>query len=159
MEILEFFERNEASRKFWAAQIAEGDWRAAKYLAELLDQGTFQNRYGPDGRIFLLTEADALVSFCTFVRQDEIADDSLTPWIGFVYTFPTYRGNRYSQRLIDHVCAFAKARGCQQVYLSSDEQGLYEKYGFHPLQSMKTLGAEMTQVYVRSLSAPLFSEN
>ena len=151
MEILEYFEQNEASRKFWAAWIAEGDWRAAKYLANLLTQDTFQNRYGPDGRIFLLTEENTLVSFCTFVRQDEIEAEHLNPWIGFVYTFPAFRGHRYSQRLIDHVCSFAKEQGHQNIYLSSDEQGLYEKYGFRPLQPMKTIGGDMTQVYVRSL--------
>ena len=151
MEIQEYFEQREDSQQLWASQIAGANWRAAKYLAGLLKQGSFQNRYGPDGRIFLLTDGDNLVSFCTLVRQDEIEDEALRPWIGFVYTFPSHRGHRCSQVLIDHACAIATQEGFRQIYLSSDEQGLYEKYGFAPLQPMKTIGCDATQVYVRSL--------
>ena len=151
MKFIEYFQLDETAQKSWSARIAEGDWRAAKYLAELLKHNTFQNRYGPNGRIFLLTEGDSLAAFCTLVPQDEIADETLTPWIGFVYTFPRFRGHRYSQKLIDRVCSCAKAQGHRKIYLSSEEQGLYEKYDFLPLQRMKTAGGDTTQVYVRML--------
>ena len=149
--ILELFEQSSLRQIYWAERIAEGDWRAAKYLGELLKKNAFRERYGADGRVLLLTEEDDLVSFCTLVWQDEINDESLFPWIGFVYTSPRYRGNRYSQRLIDHACVLAKAQGHTQIYLSSDEQGLYEKYSFTLWRQMETIGGESTQVFVRTL--------
>ncbi|MBQ8834076.1 MAG: GNAT family N-acetyltransferase [Oscillospiraceae bacterium] len=151
MTILEFFEQNSLRQAYWTERISEGDWRAAVYLAELLKENKFGERYGANGQVLLLTEGDSLVAFCTLVRQDEIMDDSLFPWIGFVYTFPRYRGHRYSQKLIDHACTLAKAQGHTKIYLSSDEHGLYEKYGFIPWRQMQTLGGETTQVFIRAL--------
>lgn len=29
-------------------------------------------------------------------------DESMKSWVGFVYTFPEYRGNRYSEKLINY---------------------------------------------------------
>ena len=37
------------------------------------------------------------------------------------------------------------------IYLSSDEEGLYEKYGFTPWKRMQTIGGDMTQVFLREL--------
>ncbi len=105
--------------------------------------------------MFLLTDGDQLVSFCTLSRQDEILDDSLFPWIGFVYTFPAYRGHRYSETVIQHACAQARAQGHSRVYLSSEEQGLYEKYGFTFWQNRKTIWGEETQIFFRDVCSNL----
>ena len=151
VNFLEYFRLEESAQFYWLDRISEGDWRAAKYLAEVLKQNTFQKQYGPDGQIFLLTEGERLVSFCTCVPQDEILNSNLFPWIGFVYTFPSFRGHRYSQILIDHVCSCAKKQGYTKIYLSSDEHGLYEKYGFVPLPPMKTRSGNTTHVFFRKL--------
>jgi len=42
----------------------------------------------------MLTDGEKLVAFCTFAPRDEIWPTDLTPWIGFVYTYPEYRGRR-----------------------------------------------------------------
>ena len=33
------------------------------------------------------------ISFCTYAEKDDIQPTALTPWIGFVYTFPNIGGN------------------------------------------------------------------
>lgn len=43
----------------------------------------------------MLVNGDRLVSFCTFAPFDDIHPTEFTPWIGFVYTFPEYRGHHY----------------------------------------------------------------
>ena len=151
MEILEYFSLPAGSQAYWTERIAEGNWRAAPYLAAHLQNKTFQHRYGPNGKVFLLTEGAHLIAFCTLVLQDEIKDDVLFPWIGFVYTFPAYRGHRYSEALINHACAAARNDGHRAVYLSSDEEGLYEKYGFTFLEYRHTMDRHQTQVFYRTL--------
>ena len=151
MEILEYFSLPAPQQEYWTARMMEGDWRAAPYLANQLRAGTFQDRYGPNGRVFLLTQADALVSFCTLVRRDEIPSDTLMPWIGFVYTFPAFRGHPYSETVIRHACATARNEGHKTLYLSSDEEGLYEKYGFTFCGFMETFEGHRTQVFYRDL--------
>ncbi|MBQ6119351.1 MAG: GNAT family N-acetyltransferase, partial [Clostridia bacterium] len=54
----------------------------------------------------------------------------LTPWIGFVYTFPARRGHRYAGLLFAEAERLARAEGVDEVYLSTNHIGLYEKYGF-----------------------------
>ena len=68
-------------------------------------------------------------------RRDCIVDDNLFPWIGFVYTFPEYRGNRYSELLINNCADIAKKKGFEKLWIATDHDGLYEKYGFVYLEN------------------------
>ena len=99
----------------------------------------------------MLTDGDKLVSFATLAPQDEIDVPELTPWIGFVYTFPAYRGHRNAGKLISHICEVLKSVGTEKVYISTDEIGLYEKYGFTFWQTMPTREGKPTRVYVKKL--------
>ena len=150
MTIIDYFEQSIERQEYWRDEIAKGDWRAAKFLYEQLQNDNVKPRYGESTRLLLLTEGEELLAFCTFAERDEI-ETELTPWIVFVYTFPSHRGNRYSQKLINHALSFAKADGCKQVYISSNEVGLYEKYGFKPLTKMTDVWGEETQVFVYEL--------
>lgn len=96
---------------------------------------------------------ESLAAFCTLAGKDDVENTPLTPWIGFVYTYPEYRGERRSGRLIERACALARADGFERVYLSSNEVGLYEKYGFTYLTRMKDAWGEDTGVYCRRLEA------
>ena len=150
MTIIDYFEQTQERQEHWKTEIAKGDWRAAKFLYEQLQNNNVKARYGESTRLFLLTEGEELLAFCTLAEHDEIETD-LTPWIGFVYTFPRHRGNRCSEKLIKHALELAKSDGHKQVYISSNEVGLYEKYGFKPLQKMKDVWGGETQVFVCDL--------
>jgi len=43
-------------------------------------------------------------------------------WIGFVYTFPAFRGKRLIAKLIDRACSCAKEDGYNAVYVSTDQK-------------------------------------
>lgn len=75
-------------------------------------------------------DGEDLVSFATFTGQDAVRDESLVPWIGFVFTVPSYRGHRYAGRVLAHIEAVAAARGYDKIYIGTDHVGLYEKYGY-----------------------------
>ena len=92
-----------------------------------------------------------LLAFCLLTQKDEMEDETLYPWVGFVYTFPEHRGHRHSQTLIDHACARAREQGYRRIYLTSNEIGLYEKYGFRFLENRATIWGEDTQVFFREL--------
>lgn len=147
MTIIDYFEQSQESQEHWKAEILKGDWVAAKFLHDQLQKNEVKARYGETTRLLLLTEADELLAFCTFAEKDEI-ETQLTPWIGFVYTFPKHRGNRHSEKLIKYALSLAARNGHRQVYLSSHEVGLYEKYGFKPMQKMTDVWGGETQVFV-----------
>lgn len=148
MQILEL--HNDSEQKQWIDKIHACDWSAAKFLAKLLEQDKFHEVLG-EGNLFLMVEEENVVAFCTLTRKDCIDDDSLFPWIGFVFTSQEYRGQRYSGVVIDYACNKAKEQGFDTVYLATDHIGLYEKYGFSYIESRMDVYNEMSRIYCRKL--------
>ena len=146
MQILNFFETKDP--EYWLSEISKSDWRAAAYLVSLIREGKIKERYGPSTQVLLLIEDKTLMAFCTYADQDEIPDPSLTPWAGFVYTFPAFRGQRRMGKLLEHVYALAKKDGHQTLYISTGETGLYEKYGYRFWKMMKDINGEDSRVYI-----------
>ncbi len=149
MRIFDFFDESEQLP--WIEKIKVCDWGAARFLSELLEQRRFFKTLGEGGKLLMIADGDRLVSFVTLSHRDCIDDDSLYPWIGFVFTTPEYRGHRYSGMLIEEACMHAKAQGHEQVYIATDHVGLYEKYGFSYIETRIDIYNEESRIYCRKL--------
>ena len=125
----------------------KSDWGAGQYLYDLLRRDEIKELCGATTRVFLLTDNRQLVSFCTLAETDDVRNIGLNPWIGFVYTFPQYRGHRYMGILLEHAYEIAKNDGATQLYISTGETGLYEKYGYSFYQIMKDMHGENSRIY------------
>ena len=90
MEIIDYFESKEQS--YWLEEIGKSDWVAGHYLHDLLKKNEFKSLCGEGSKVYLLVEGRELMCFCTYAEQDEIDEPSITPWLGFLYTFPKFRG-------------------------------------------------------------------
>lgn len=148
MRIIDFFSCEDQT--VWIEKIRLGNWGAARFLAKLLEEGTFHSTLGA-GTVYLLADEDRLVSFVTLTRQDCIADESLYPWLGFFYTFPEYRGNRHGGKLLEYAAGEAGKQGYEKVYLATDHMGLYEKYGFSYWENRVDVYGEDSRIYIRNL--------
>lgn len=148
MQIVEYF--GDDRQEHWLRQIAQCEWRAAQFLAQLLSEGRFFQAVG-NGKLYLLTDGDQLASFLTLSERDCIDNPQWSPWIGFVHTSPAYRGRRLIGRLIDHACAQARAQGAKRVYICTDHVGLYEKYGCTYLENRIDIYGEDSRIYVREV--------
>lgn len=157
-QIKDYFQLTISELKSWLAKIGEADWRAGKYLFQLLSDGQFKKLCGEKSKVFLLTQSDKLISFCSFAEHDDIPDTELTPWIGFVYTFPAFRGKRRIGKLIEHIYDLAKAQGFKQLYISTDQKGLYENFGFSFLQILTDCWGEETLVYKMKIENKDYSD-
>lgn len=146
MKIIDYFKDDRQAH--WLAQIAQYEWRAARFLAQLLAEGRFHSTLG-QGALYLLTEGDDLVSFLTLAERDCIEAPEYAPWIGFVHTSPEYRGRRCAGKLIDHAVSMAGQHGAERVFICTDHVGLYEKYGFIYLENRMSIYGEDSRVYVR----------
>lgn len=149
MEVIHFFESNR--QRHWLDEIQRSDWRAGPFLARLLRDGTFFDAVGENSRVLLLTDGDELVSYCTYTEKDDIQPTELTPWIGFVYTFPQHRGHRYAGRLFAEIERLANEEGVDEVYLSTNHTGLYEKYGFTYKTVLTDLDGNPSRVYSKQI--------
>jgi Predicted acyltransferase len=145
MKVIEFFSIDD--KEFWLNQIKKSNWEAGQYLYDLLSNNKLKDLCGATTKVFLLTDNQQLVSFCTLAEVDDVRDIELNPWIGFVYTFPQYRGHRYIGILLDFAYETAKSDGARQLYISTGETGLYEKYGYTFYQMMKDVHGENSRIY------------
>ncbi len=145
MEVIEYFKCDRQAH--WLGQIGKSDWEAGQYLYALLSEKKFHDAVGENPRVLLLTDGDKLISFCTYTEKDDIQPTVLTPWMGFVYTFPQYRGHRYMGQLFQEVEKLAKAENIPDIYISTDQTGLYEKYGCEFYQMMNDIHGEPSRVY------------
>lgn len=124
MEVKELFSIE--NKDYWIEQIGKSDWSAGQFLHELLSEGRLKELCGETTRVFMLMDDENLAAFCTLAELDDVRDTELRPWIGFVYTFPQYRGHRYMGFLLDAAYDAAKKDGAKQIYISTGETGLYE---------------------------------
>lgn len=148
MKFIDFFLTEQ--KETLVTKIGEADWGAAKFLARLLKEGSFHDVLG-NGTLFLLMDGEQPVSFVTLTQQDCVDDKTLYPWLGFFFTFPEYRGNRYGGMLLDHAAEEARKQGYEKVYLATDHVGLYEKYGFTYWENRIDVYNEDSRIYIRNL--------
>ena len=149
MEIIEYFASE--NKEYWLSRICDSNWDAGKYLGYLLKSGEVFSLLGQGTRVLLLTEGDELCAFCTLAEMDDIQPTDLTPWVGFVYTFEKFRGKGLMGRLLSQAESLAAADGKGAVYISTGHIGLYEKYGYEFLQTMKNINGEDSRAYVKHL--------
>ncbi len=147
MRVLEYFATD--NQEYWLSQIGESDWVAGQFLYGLLKDNQFHAYTNENARVLLLAEGNSLLSFCTLSDKDDIEPTDLKPWIGFVYTFPQYRGNRYVDQLVNYAADLAKKDGFSKIYVSTDQEGIYEKYQFEYIALMKDKRGGESRVYVR----------
>lgn len=145
MTFIEYFSSD--NRNYWLSQIEKSDWDAARFLCDLIKNNSFFKLVGENSRILMLTDGENLISFCTLAKMDDVQPTSLTPWIGWVYTFPQFRRKRMCEKLLSHAESVAKQDGAEYTYISTNHIGLYEKFGYEFLSEMTDINNESTRVY------------
>lgn len=151
MKIIEYFTTE--NKEHWLNEIKKCDWGAGQYLYRLLCESNLKKTVGETALVPMLVEGDELISFCTFAPLDDIQPTDLSPWIGFLYTFPEYRGHRYAGMLLDYAESIATVMGREYIYVSTNHIGLYEKYGYEFFKTEKDIEGEDSRVYRKALAA------
>lgn len=145
MQVIDYF--NCDKQEYWLCQIKKSDWSAGQFLYKLLSENSFKDAVGEQSKVLMLTDGDELISFCTYAEKDDIQPTELTPWIGFVYTFPQYRGHRYIGRLFREIEQLARDGKVHDIYISTNHTGLYEKYGCEFFKMMNDMNGEPSRIY------------
>ncbi|MCD7736913.1 MAG: GNAT family N-acetyltransferase [Lachnospiraceae bacterium] len=149
MQVIEYY--HSTRPEYWLSQMKKSDWEAGQYLYELLSRNRFKEMTGSRSKVMMLVDGEELAAFCTYAEKDDIQPTALTPWIGFVYTFPQYRGHRYMGILFEEIENQAKNENVHAIYISTGHTGLYEKYGYEFCQMMRDMEGEPSRVYRKCL--------
>ncbi|MBQ3843182.1 MAG: GNAT family N-acetyltransferase [Ruminiclostridium sp.] len=152
MEITEYF--GNADKEHWLEELGKCEWEAGKLLYSLLKNGTAEQFLGNDPKILMMTDGDRLACFCTLAEKDDIPDCELSPWIGFVYTFPEYRGRHLAGELIRYAEKQAAEAGYDTTHISTCHTGLYEKYGYTFSETRKDIQGCDSRIYTKSMKLP-----
>lgn len=122
-------------------------WNAGKNLSRDMSENVFTDW---ERVIVALNDAN-IAGYCTVAKKDCIPNVPYTPYIGYMFVDERYRGNRLSQKLISHAMSYLKALGFQQVFLVSDHENLYEKYGFKVIDRKLAPWGEIEKIYMHDL--------
>jgi len=135
----------------WDKTISFADncsWKAGSYLAHKMRNKEFSETE----RVFVASEGEEIIGYCTFAKKDELPDDApYTPFIGFVFVDERSRGKRVSERMINAASDYARSIGYEKIYIMSGEQGLYEKYGFVKIGDFITIYGTEDQLFQKGL--------
>lgn len=104
-------------------------------------------------QIFAAFDAQGqMVGYYVLSRQEVIRHGpELTPWLGIVLVFDGHRGKKYSPLLIGHACDQARHSGFGALYLITEHEHYYERFGFRFIRSERYLSGEPTKLYCRTL--------
>ena len=122
-------------------------WGAGRTLAEEMRQ----NHFTGWERVILAEDQGRIAGYCTVSGTDCIPDVPYTPYIGMLFVGEEYRGKRLSQRMIDDASEYLKELGFSEVYLVSDHENLYEKYGFQVIDEKMAPWGRMQTIYRKGL--------
>jgi len=99
----------------------------------------------------MLVDDNNLLAFCTFSQKKYDINPELSPWLGTVYTFPEYMGNRYSEKLMQHAEQIVCELGRDTLFVSTKHEELYEKYGYVYYGLMTDWQDKKQRVYYKML--------
>lgn len=117
------------------ASYAEGiSWRAGKSLSRKIREGYFKAWES----IIIIEDEGRVCGFLTVSEKDSIETVPFTPFIGYVFVEEGCRGQKLSQRMIGYAEEYLSSLGFDEVYIFSDHEGLYEKYGYNPAGTYTT---------------------
>lgn len=122
-------------------------WSAGKHIAGMLRE----NRFTDWEAFFVAIEANNIIGYCSFLKEDYYPENRYYPWISSVFVDESARGKRVSHKMIETVINYAKEHNFSKVYIPSDMTGFYEKCGFMPIDSLKNYGGDMETIFMREI--------
>ena len=123
------------------------DREAGPILAEKMKWDNFSDWE----RIFVATENDNIVGYCTFTKEDWIPDCDYTPFVWFIFVDEKCRWKRYSEQMINTVEEYAKTLNFDKLYIVSDHKWLYEKYWFEKCDEKVDELWRIESIFVRDI--------
>ncbi len=122
-------------------------WRAGSSLSKAMSENAFTEWE----RVIVALNENDIAGYCTVAKNDCIPDLPYTPYIGYLFVDEKYRGRRLSQQLISYAMSYLKTIGFLRVFLVSDHENLYEKYGFRVIDRKSAPWGEIEKIYMREL--------
>ena len=102
-------------------------------------------------RFYLLLKRDEMIGCCGIVINDFISRHDLYPWLAGIYIKESERGKELGNMLMEYAELEAKNAGYSAIYITTDHDGYYEKYGWKRIEDGYEITGEPTRIYMKKL--------
>ena len=103
-------------------------------------------------RFYLALANDEIVGCCGLIANDFISRHDLQPWLCGLFVEERERGRALGNALMHHVEQDAKTAGYTTVFLTTDHDGYYERYGWVRMEDGHDPSGAATRIYRKALS-------
>lgn len=98
-------------------------------------------------KFFLLMKNDKPIGCYGLIMNDFISRHDLFPWFCSLFIEPEERGHEYGKLLLEHAIEETAKLGFDHLYLTTNHDGYYEKYGFKRIEDGIDLEGKPTRIY------------
>lgn len=102
-------------------------------------------------RFYVLLKGNQIIGCCGLVINDFISRHDLMPWLGGVFIERNERGHNLSNFMMQRVEEDAQKIGFNKVYLTTDHDGFYEKYGWQRMEDGFDPNGLKSRIYWKDL--------
>ena len=141
--------------EYAAAAIAYFQQSWPEILPEMYADAIGHSLHAPQAlpQWYVLIEQDELVGCAGLISNDFISRMDLYPWLCALHVTEAKRGRGYARLLIERCQHDAARAGFDTLYLCTDSEGLYERYGFGFLPEGWHPWGETSRIYQCPLQA------
>ncbi|WP_406622013.1 GNAT family N-acetyltransferase [Bacillus atrophaeus] len=108
-------------------------------------------------RFYIAVQNDSIIGSYALLRNDLISRQDLFPWLACLFVVPKLRGNEIGCALLRHALKEAHIKGFENLYLCTDLEGYYEKYGWVYIKNGYIFNGEPAKIYKKAVEP--ISEN
>ncbi|MDD2331295.1 MAG: GNAT family N-acetyltransferase [Candidatus Cloacimonetes bacterium] len=98
-------------------------------------------------RFYLMMDEDKICGCYALLTNDLISRQDLLPWLACLYIEPEFRGRKLGSVLLNHGVQEADRLGYKKVYLTTDHDSYYERYGWQRMEDGFNLFGEQGRIY------------
>ena len=98
-------------------------------------------------KFFLLLDGDEIVGCYGLVTNDFISRHDLYPWFACLFIDERKRGGELGKLLMDHAEKETRKAGFSSLYLTTDHDGYYERYGWRRIEDGFEPSGKRTRIY------------
>ncbi|OXS63729.1 GNAT family N-acetyltransferase [Rossellomorea vietnamensis] len=103
-------------------------------------------------RFYIVVREGDIIGTYALLRNDLNSRQDLFPWFACLYVHPDQRGEGLGSTLLDHALREAHKKGYDSLYLTTDLEGYYEKYGWTHSTEAIGLSGDSMKVYQKGTS-------
>jgi GNAT superfamily N-acetyltransferase len=139
-----------------AVSYIHSKWGKPENYPFYLDAITHSSESGkPLPRFYLLLKQEEIAGCYALLTNDLISRQDLYPWLGCLFIEKTERGQQLGNLLMQHGIAEAGKLGFATVYLTTDHDGYYEKYGWQRIEDGYDFWGNSTRIYQHPAGAAI----